>query len=370
MMPQTIHSNQRTSQAVASPPKRTVKPSITSDQSQPFTLEQEITTFGSWVGDSIWVPPKDSSEGMAQTMIKNSRLFSPKEELWQSVIKEHRNEFTHVREIDLTKASIRLPQGKFFVSVLDQDRFDEIEEKVPACVQTRLEEFMAGPGKQPGVKVSYLKPLCVEADDKLILTNREAIDASIEKIKQEVYEEFNDLYLSHLPKQVIASVVDAALTVPRKLTTYIADRRQREIDEFEAKLEFQRRKIALRAANAYRRTHRTDACTCTFEDMLVLTEPKQRREVVELYGIDKELSAAKRRQLLRMAAGTLPWFVSLSLGAAVANAAMNAFAVTVVIGAPVAMCDPAFVAEMPDAPGELLKIGHFDEVGGVMHVEI
>ena len=37
---------------------------------------------------------------------------------------------------------------------------------------------------------------------------------------------------------------------------------------------------------------------------------------------------------------------------------------------PVVVCDPAFVAEMPGARGVLLKIGHFDEVGGVTHVEI
>jgi hypothetical protein len=34
------------------------------------------------------------------------------------------------------------------------------------------------------------------------------------------------------------------------------------------------------------------------------------------------------------------------------------------------VCDPAFVAELPEKPGVLLKIGHFDEVGGVTHVEI
>jgi len=37
---------------------------------------------------------------------------------------------------------------------------------------------------------------------------------------------------------------------------------------------------------------------------------------------------------------------------------------------PLVMCDPAFVAEMPGEPGVLLKIGHFDEVAGVTHVEI
>ena len=41
------------------------------------------------------------------------------------------------------------------------------------------------------------------------------------------------------------------------------------------------------------------------------------------------------------------------------------FAVTVTVAPPLVVCDPAFVAEMPDNPGVLLKIGHFDEVGGV-----
>ncbi len=36
----------------------------------------------------------------------------------------------------------------------------------------------------------------------------------------------------------------------------------------------------------------------------------------------------------------------------------------------VMVCDPAFVAEMPGSPGVLLTIGHFDEVGGVTHIEI
>ena len=45
-------------------------------------------------------------------------------------------------------------------------------------------------------------------------------------------------------------------------------------------------------------------------------------------------------------------------------------AVSLTAAAPVAVCDPAFVAEMPNAPNVLLKIGHFAEVGGVTHVEI
>ena len=345
-----------------------VSPSIVDPaKSKPFTLEQELTPFGAWVGDPIWVPPKDSSERLSETMVKHSGVFTPREELWESVVEEHRNEFTHVREIDLSKASIRLPQGKFFVSVLEQDRFDEITDKVPACVQTRLDEFMAGPGKQPGVKVYYLKPLCVEADDKLILTNREAIDRSIEQIQEEVFEEYQDKYLANLPRQIIINMVDAALAVPRTVTRFFMDRKQRAIDAFEAKLEFQRRKIALRAAKTYRRCRSNG---CTFDEMLALTAPLERRDVVELYSIDKELSAAKRRRLLKIAAGSLPWFVSMSIGAYVAGAAATAFAVMITTAPPLAVCDPAFVAVMPDAPDVLWKIGHFDEVGGVMHVEI
>ena len=64
-----------------------------------------------------------------------------------------------------------------------------------------------------------------------------------------------------------------------------------------------------------------------------------------------------------------------SLGASASVSSTSAGAASLVAYAvaattSVAVCDPAFVAEMPDAPGELLKIGHFDEVGGVTHVEI
>ena len=68
--------------------------------------------------------------------------------------------------------------------------------------------------------------------------------------------------------------------------------------------------------------------------------------------------------MFMMASAThLPWFATLSLAAA-------KLAVYVSTGVSVAVCDPAFVAEMPGSNGRLLKIGHFDEVGGVMHVEI
>ncbi len=51
---------------------RQVRPSIVEPvSSKPFTLEQELEPFGHWVERPIWVPPKDSSQAMAQTMLKN-----------------------------------------------------------------------------------------------------------------------------------------------------------------------------------------------------------------------------------------------------------------------------------------------------------
>jgi hypothetical protein len=47
--------------------------------------------------------------------------------------------------------------------------------------------------------------------------------------------------------------------------------------------------------------------------VLVLTSPLKRTDVIEEYCIEQELSQAKRAQLLRIAAGTVPWFVALCL---------------------------------------------------------
>ena len=102
--------------------------------------------------------------------------------------------------------------------------------------------------------------------------------------------------------------------------------------------------------------------------MLELTNPLRRTDVVEQYAIENQLSHAQRDQLMHIAVGALPWFVTLSLG--VAQLASLAVTLTVTTAPPVVVCDPVFVAEMPDAPGVLLKIGHFDEVDGVTHVEI
>ena len=61
----------------------------------------------------------------------------------------------------------------------------------------------------------------------------------------------------------------------------------------------------------------------------------------------------------------MPWFVALSLTVSFLSSTAAYLA-----GPPIIVCDPAFVAEMPGSGGTVLKIGHFDEVGGVMHVEI
>ena len=99
--------------------------------------------------------------------------------------------------------------------------------------------------------------------------------------------------------------------------------------------------------------------------MLALTTPLQRLDVIDQHCIEQQLSRVKRDQLLRMAAGAVPRFVPLSLGIQyVASLTL------VTVLPPVMVCDPAFVAETPGSCGVLLKIGHFDDVGGITHVEI
>jgi hypothetical protein len=87
--------------------------------------------------------------------------------------------------------------------------------------------------------------------------------------------------------------------------------------------------------------------------------------------LEHELSASEFDELVQLAAGTLPWFVTFSLATSfVMSIAASLMAKATVTTAAVAVCDPAFVAELPEAPGLLLKIGHFDEIDGVTHIEI
>ena len=90
--------------------------------------------------------------------------------------------------------------------------------------------------------------------------------------------------------------------------------------------------------------------------------------MVEQFAIERQLSLAERKRLKMAALQTLPWFVALSLG--LSYAASLATAVTVTVAPPMMVCDPAFVAQMPGSGGVVLKIGHFDQVGGVTHIEI
>ena len=87
---------------------RRVSPSIVDPATaEPFTLEQELQPFGAWVGDPIWVPPKDASKTMAETMLRVTAICVQGKALDRS----SRNiaaDFTQVREFDLFQASIRL----------------------------------------------------------------------------------------------------------------------------------------------------------------------------------------------------------------------------------------------------------------------
>jgi len=340
-----------------------VSPSIVDPAfAEPFTLEQELTPFGAWVGEPIWVPPKDASEAFAETMLRETGPFASKSKRWEAVLAKHRRDFTQVREFDLFESSIRLPKGKFFVSVTEQKHFDKITDPIPACVRTRLEEFMGGPGKKWGTKVYYLKPLCVEIGDELVLTTREDLMAAIAQVQDEVFATYRRLALYRRPLQALVAATNAALALPRALVNHAVERRQKAITALQAHFEFERRKLVLKAAKTHRQLRSSG---CTFDEMLELTTPLKQTEVIEHYCDLEKLSDAKRAELLSMAAGAVPWFVALSL------TAYYIAAITITVSLPpIAVCDPAFVAEMPGSPGVLLKIGHFDQVGGVTHVEL
>jgi hypothetical protein len=360
-MPRTIH------RPAPQEAQRRVRPSIVDPNSAKyFTLDQELEPFGSWVGEPVWVPPKDESSALADTMLGECRPFTGKEKRWTTVVKKHRNDFSQVREFDLFRSSIRLPQGKFFVTVTEQEDFDKITDTIPACVQTRLDEFLASPAMKRGAKVYYLKPLCVEVGDDLIFTTREDLTAAITKVQDEVFAEYRRKALYRRPVQAMTTVANAGLAVPRTVIQFFVKRRQKAIEAYHAHLEFQRRKLALRTARTHQRC-RTDGCS--FDDILSLTSPLKRTDVIEQYCIEQELSKAKREYLLRLAAdmaiGSLPWFIGFSIGGFWAGMVTLAYATP-----PIMVCDPAFVAEMPGSKGVLLKIGHFDEVAGVTHVEI
>lgn len=359
-MPRTMHRPKTQTRSIPRVIPSIVDPAI----AEPFTLEQELKPFGSWVGKPIWVPPKDANKALADTMLRETRPFADKDKRWEAVVKKHRSDFTQVRELNLFEASIRLPKGRFFVTVTEPQNFDKITDAIPACVQTRLDEFMSGPGQERGVKVYYLKPLCVEIGDELILTTGDDLTAAIANVQNDVFAEYRRMALYRRPLQALAGVVDLGLALPRALVQYAVGRKQREIDELQAHLEFKRRKLALKTAKAYGKVR---SAGCTFDDMLELTSPLKRTDVIEQYCDEQELSRAKREQLLQLAAGAVPWFVALSLTAGY----ISAVAATLTFStAPIAVCDPAFVAEMPGSGGVVLKIGHFDEVGGVTHIEL
>ena len=80
---------------------------------------------------------------------------------------------------------------------------------------------------QKGVKVYYLKPLCVEVDDNLILTTREDIEAAITQIQEEVFSEYRRLYINRLPRQLTEGAVNLALALPRAVVSYFVRRRQK-----------------------------------------------------------------------------------------------------------------------------------------------
>ena len=324
-------------------------------------LEQQLTLFGRWTDDPVWVPPKDESTDLARSMLNRFCPFASREKCWSALSNEHRDRFTQVREIELPRASIRLPRGRLFVTVTERKDFERIEEAIPRSVQMRLDEFLQDKGRRRGVKVYYLKPLCVEVDNRLIFTTREQVNSAIAEVQGEVFSEYRRLYLRDRLRRYTFGAINTGLFVPRAWMNSTLKRKRREIEDYHQKLEFERRFRALMATRMHQFL-RTDGCT--FDEMLSLSDAPSRESVIEHYVQEKELSETDHKMFLIASAISLPWFAVLSLG--IANLAAASAAVTV----PIMVCDPAFVAEMPDRRGQLLKIGHFDEVDGVIHVEI
>lgn len=341
---------------------------------RPFTLDQELEPFARWSGRPLWVPPRRRSEAFARTMLastfwpRSSVSDAARQQAWSAVLDAHRSEFVHVRGIDLFKESIRLPKGKLLVTLTEQDRFDSITDKVPACVRTRLDEFLEGPGKRAGVKVYYLKPLCIEVGDTLIFTTRSNVEAAVRSVQEEVFAEYRRMFTADLPRRAFDGLASAVMAIPRAMVAAYVDRQKKALDIQRSRLEFQRRKFALSVAMNHRQTFNS-ACSC--DEMLQLMNPLREIDVVRHYAIEHDLSAAEFERMVQLAAGTLPWFVTFSLATAfVMSMTASITAQTAATASTVAVCDPVFVAELPESPGVLLKIGHFDEIAGVTHVEL
>jgi len=366
-MSNVLNRGRRDSQAARPPLRRPIA-------DKPFTMEQELEPFARWTGGPLWVPPRRRSTVFAQTMLasgfwpRSSFSARGRERSWSAVIDKHRSEFVQVRGIDLFRASIRLPKGRLLVAVTEQDRFDTITDTVPACVQTRLDEFLDGPGKRSGVKIYYLKPLCIEVGDALIFTTRDNVEAAVRSIQEQVFAEYRRLFAADLPRRAAAGVVAAALAIPRAMVALYVDRQRKALEAQRARLEFQRRSFALSVALHHRHTFHSE-CSC--DEMLQLMSPVREIDVVRHYALEHDLSSAEFERMVQLAAGTLPWFVTFSLATAfVMSLTASITAQTAASASAVAVCDPVFVAELPESPGVLLKIGHFDEIAGVTHVEI
>ena len=197
--------------------KRNPQPRSPRENLGPLNWNQELTLFGRWVSDSIWVPPKDNSRELAKSLLNRLGPLSSREQCWKTLEKQHRDQFTHVREIELPKSSIRLPKGRLFVSITEKKDFDKIEERIPRSVQMRLDEFLQGTGNQRGVKVYYLKPLCVEKGSQLVFTTRRQVDHAIAQVQEEVFTAYRKMYPWHLAKTIGAGLVNAGLAVPRSI---------------------------------------------------------------------------------------------------------------------------------------------------------
>src|SRR5690606_12762874 len=100
-----LHMPATISRPKARPAADRVTPSVVGPSARaPFTLHQELKPCGAWAGETVWVPPRDASTLLAETMLRETRPFTSQEVRWATAADKHRAQFTQVREIDLFEA--------------------------------------------------------------------------------------------------------------------------------------------------------------------------------------------------------------------------------------------------------------------------
>ena len=200
----------------------------------------------------------------------------------------------------------------------------------------------------------------------MIFTTAPELQSAIEGIQSQVLRQYRRLFVPHYLSKFGCAVIDGCTALPRRLLKYFWEKKKLAVDVYQRKLEYERRKSVMEALQARRQCRSDD---CSFDELLSITSEINRQDVVRKMALERQLNAQQYKDLIISSSEVaLPWFITLSC--TVSAMASLAAKISILLAPPVLVCDPVFVAEMPESRGQLLKIGHFDEIRGVMHVEI